>query len=130
MGLASPLAAIETFWWAAANNNAERMKQCIVFDRKTNAEPVSELYAKRETRSNAGPVELADGVRLLSQSLGMADSNRATIEIVLTGAWRRRVGETSVIAGHVPPCRLGYLFTDGLSAIETYITLTNAHQSW
>src|SRR5207244_684553 len=47
-GLGSPLAAIETFWWAAANNNAERMKQFLVFDRKTNAEPVSELYAKRE----------------------------------------------------------------------------------
>src|SRR5262249_10311969 len=40
-GLGSPLAAVETFWWAGANNNADRMKQCIVFDRTTNAEPVS-----------------------------------------------------------------------------------------
>ena len=48
---------------------------------------------------------------------------------VLTGAWQRKVGEISLITGDVPPCPLGY-FTEGFSAIETYITLTNAHQSW
>ena len=81
-GLGSPLAAAETFWWAGANNDAERMKQCLVFDRKTNAEPVSELYSKREARSNAEEWEHFEGIRLLSQTHDMLDSNRASIGIV------------------------------------------------
>jgi len=63
------------------------MKQCIVFDRKTNAEPVSELYAKREAQFNAGLMESlqASGVRLLSHRFDMLDSDRAKIEVAVIG---------------------------------------------
>lgn len=98
-GQGSPLAAVETFWWAAANNNIDRMKQCIVFDRKTNAEPVSELYAKREAQSNAARVQqIKDvGVRLLSHSSGLLDADRAKIDIAVTGSLPQADGSMSEI---------------------------------
>jgi RNA polymerase sigma factor (sigma-70 family) len=54
LGLSSPDATVQTYWWAVANTNAERIKQCMVFDRLTNAVPVSDLFAKRESRANQG----------------------------------------------------------------------------
>ncbi len=87
VGLNSPLAAVETFWSAAANNNIERMKQCLVFDRRTNAEPVSDIYAKRETQSNGGLVQSIGeaGVRLTSQSADWLDTDRTTIGVQVVG---------------------------------------------
>ena len=86
IGLGSPLAAVETFWWAVANNNVERMKQCIAFDRG-NAEPVPQLYAKREVASNAGLVERIEGAGLsiVSVSRAQMPSDRAQIAIELSG---------------------------------------------
>ncbi len=54
IGLSSPDAAVQTYWSAIANTNAERIKQCMVFDHYTNAVQVSDLFAKRESRSNQG----------------------------------------------------------------------------
>jgi len=54
VGLRSPEAAVQTYWWAVSNTNAERLKQAMVFDRGTNCAPVSDLYAKRESRFNQG----------------------------------------------------------------------------
>jgi RNA polymerase sigma factor (sigma-70 family) len=54
LGLGSPDAAVQTYWWAVANTNSERLKQAMVFDRLTNCIPVSDLFAKRESRANQG----------------------------------------------------------------------------
>src|SRR6185295_17514092 len=55
LGLSSPEAAVQTYWWAVANTNAERLKQGMVFDRGgTNVEPISDLFATRESRFNQG----------------------------------------------------------------------------
>ena len=94
-GLGSPLAAVETFWWATANNNAQRMKQCIVFDRKTNAEPVTDLYAKREAQAMFGTVQMLEeggGLRLVSQGFSPYFRDRANIQAALVGRLRRLDG--------------------------------------
>jgi RNA polymerase sigma factor (sigma-70 family) len=54
LGLSSPDAAVQTYWWAVGNTNAERIKQAMCFDRVTNCIPVSDLFAKRESRANQG----------------------------------------------------------------------------
>ena len=63
------------------------MKQCIVFDHATNAEPVSDQYAKRETQFNGGLVQSLNdvGVRLLSESILWRDTDRTKIEITVLG---------------------------------------------
>ena len=60
----------------------------------TNAEPVSELYAKREAQTNAGLVQSLEGagVRLLSHSFGILDSDRAKIEVAVIGRLPRSDG--------------------------------------
>ena len=50
-GLNSPEAAIETYFWATVNGNVDRLRQCMVFDHGSNCVPVSEIFAKREART-------------------------------------------------------------------------------
>jgi len=54
LGLSSPDAAVQTYWCAIANTNAQRIKQCMCFDRVTNCILVSDIFAKREARANQG----------------------------------------------------------------------------
>jgi TolA-binding protein len=86
-GLGSPLAALETFWWAAANTSFERMKQSIVFDRLSNSAPASDLYATREAEFNAGFLEGLEDAGLSIVSLNRANmpTNSAEIEVELSG---------------------------------------------
>jgi RNA polymerase sigma factor (sigma-70 family) len=82
VGLSSPEAAIETFWWALENKNIDKVRQTLVFDRVTNAEPVSELFAKREARSDGGIWKMATlgGVRL-SSAYQDGDENRSHADV-------------------------------------------------
>jgi RNA polymerase sigma factor (sigma-70 family) len=50
-GLNSPEAAIETYFWATVNGNVDRLRQCMVFDHGSNCVPVSEIFARREART-------------------------------------------------------------------------------
>jgi RNA polymerase sigma factor (sigma-70 family) len=95
-GLTSPEAALETYWWAIASGNVEKLQQCMVFDRGVASEPVSQLYAKREARSESYPLKSGTigGIRLYSFSQS-SDANhwppleRAKAEVELI----RRVRE-------------------------------------
>ena len=86
-GLGSPLAAIETYWWAAANKDIQKMKQCIAFGIHTNAEAVSDLYARRE--AVAGAIELfsfgGTGLRLLAQSFDNTRPDLAKVTAAVIG---------------------------------------------
>jgi RNA polymerase sigma factor (sigma-70 family) len=86
-GLGSPLAAVETFWWAAANKNTQKMKHCIAFEGQTNAEPVPDLYARREAVAGASDIYRfgGTGLRLLSQSFDNERPDRAKVGVAIIG---------------------------------------------
>ena len=88
-GLGSPQAAVETYWWAVASANVERLKNagCLTADLK--GEPVSQLFAEREARSGAGRLRAGTvgGLRLYSVAASgdvthvMSGNDRATIVV-------------------------------------------------
>jgi hypothetical protein len=86
-GLDSPLAAIETFWWAAANRNTQKMKQCIAFSAWSNAAPVTEIYARREAGDAVSTINRfgGTGLRLLSQSFDNERPDRAKVGVAIVG---------------------------------------------
>ena len=88
-GMGSPQAAVETYWWAVASTNVEKVKQCMVFDRGLKGESVSQLFAEREARSGTGRLRArtVGGLRLYSVAASgdlthlMAGNDRATIVV-------------------------------------------------
>ncbi len=81
-GLKSPEDAIGTYCWALVNNRIGRLKDCLAFDRSTNTSPVSEIYAKREVRSDGDKWRAAalGGVRFHRVYSGILP-DRARIEV-------------------------------------------------
>ena len=67
-GLGSPESALETYWWAIASGNVEKLQRCMVF--RVSGEPVSNLFATREARSESYPLKSGriGGIRLHSCS--------------------------------------------------------------
>jgi len=87
MGLSSPEAAVATYWWAMAGNNALAMKDSIVFERGIQGTPVTDIYAKREARSQHDRIVAGKiggiGLRSIATtgSLSSGLPGRAKIEI-------------------------------------------------
>ncbi len=109
-GLDSPEAAVATYWWALAHTNANRLKECMVFDRGLHGEPVTDIYARREARSeprlNEGKI---GGIRLYSstqtgEETGSSLPNRAKIDV---DVWRR-INETDQ-APAIPDGAVGWV---------------------
>ncbi|MBE0544354.1 MAG: sigma-70 family RNA polymerase sigma factor [Verrucomicrobia bacterium] len=87
-GLASPEATLETYFWAQANGNVDRLKELMVFDRGTNIVPVSDLYAKREARQDGDTWRAATigGVRIHRKFVtSVLDADRASFEVEYMG---------------------------------------------
>jgi RNA polymerase sigma factor (sigma-70 family) len=85
LGLGSPDAAVQTYWCAVAKTNVERIKQCMVFDRVTNAIPVSDLFANREARANRGFYKGGWAARLAAVTQDSPFRGRLQIEWMAVG---------------------------------------------
>ena len=87
VGLGSPLAAVETFWWAAASKSTQKVKQCIAFSAWTNAAPVTDIYARREAADGASALYRygGTGLRLLSQSFDNQNPDLAKVSVAIVG---------------------------------------------
>ncbi len=83
-GLSSPEAAMETYCWSLANTNVDRLRGAMVWDRRTNAEPVSAIFAKREARQDGDKWRAATsgGVRIHRRFPGYGQNlDRAVFEV-------------------------------------------------
>jgi hypothetical protein len=92
VGLDSPESAVETYWWAIASGNSDRLQQCMAFNRGSTGETVSPLYARREVRSESMPIKSGkiEAMRLCSVSRSDDPSltpglEHAKVEIEMTG---------------------------------------------
>lgn len=78
-GQASPEATVQTYWWAAATGNADRLRQCCV-PREGN-DNVSAEYAALDLKDRSERLNprLIGALRLTS--IARADADHATVEI-------------------------------------------------
>jgi hypothetical protein len=98
-GQKSPEGAVETYFWAAANNNGERMRQVLAYDHRTNDYAVSQIYADREVRSESDTAKYnaSGGVRFVKvRQDGNSDWDHATVMFAAMRASLAAVGSAVV----------------------------------